>query len=529
MDTSSASPGRDCPATAPPDTPTGVGTLTEPVGGRSPAVVFAEELARLLDVVFDADRQIAAATAARAVAIDAARVHNERTDCGVSALSPGLARRSLVGELSCGLRLPTPTAENLLAESKALVHTLPDTLTALTTGQAGYRQAQILVEETYGLTVDVARHLERAVLPAAGRLSPSQFNRKVRTTRERLDPDSITARHHRSIADRSLTFTPAPDGMCWLNAYLAAADGIAIHNRVTGLAMALQGPGEQRTLTQRRPDVFRDLILDPAPTTTSNTTSATSTGSTGTGTGGTMAAPASTGGGAAGRREPGAGSDRFRGSKPDLIITVPVLTLLGVTEQPGTLDGYGPIDPDTARDLASRCPSAIRILTHPETGATLSVGHDRYTVPADLKRLLEIRDGTCRYPFSNRPVRQTDLDHTLDWQYHGESAHNNLAHLSRNAHILKHQARWSYTQATDGSGTLTWTTPTGHVYITEPDTPIGAAINDTLRAHARAHATATKQAAAHEEQPADGATTARKAEAEPRTDTDTELDKNPPF
>ncbi|MGO4692624.1 HNH endonuclease, partial [Glaciibacter sp. 2TAF33] len=176
---------------------------------------------------------------------------------------------------------------------------------------------------------------------------------------------------------------------------------------------------------------------------------------------------------------PGAGRDRFRGTKPDLIVTVPMLTLLGVTEEPGNLDGYGPIDPDTARDLASRCPTAIRILTHPETGATLSVGRDRYTVPADLKRLLEIRDGTCRAPFSNRPVRQTDLDHTLDWQYHGESAHNNLAHLSRAAHILKHQAGWTYTQARDGSGTLTWTTPTGHTYITEPDTPITATLHPT--------------------------------------------------
>ncbi|MGO4692632.1 DUF222 domain-containing protein, partial [Glaciibacter sp. 2TAF33] len=116
--------------------------------------------------------------------------------------------------------LPAPSAENLLEESRALVHTLPDTLAALAAGDAGYRHAQILVAETNSLTVDTARELERVVLPAAGRLSPSQFDRKVRKARERLDPDSITARHERGVTGRSLTFTPARDGMGWLSAYL---------------------------------------------------------------------------------------------------------------------------------------------------------------------------------------------------------------------------------------------------------------------------------------------------------------------
>ncbi|MGO4692623.1 DUF222 domain-containing protein, partial [Glaciibacter sp. 2TAF33] len=188
--------------------------------------------------------------------------------------------------------------------------------------------------------------------------SPSQFDRKVRKARERLDPDSITARHERGVTGRSLTFTPARDGMGWLSAYLTAADGLAIHTRVTAHAMALQGPDEARTLTQLRPDVFRDLLLDPAPTgttgaeaitggTTTGTVGATGTGTTG-GTGGTGGETTT---GAPGRKAPGAGRDRFRGTKPDLIVTVPMLTLLGVTEEPGNLDGYGPIDPDTARDL----------------------------------------------------------------------------------------------------------------------------------------------------------------------------------
>ncbi len=472
MTTTQTPPGRHQSA-APPNTPganAGAGATDSLRDRPRPSAMFLDELGALLDSVFDADKALAAAAARRAVAIDAARVHSERTDFGMSRLSPEVTRRSLIGELACGLRLPAPSAATLLEESRALVNTLPNTLTALGAGNISYRHAQILVHETYALTSDIAHELELAVLGSAGRLSPTQFDRKVRKARERLDPDAISTRHERSVADRSLSVTPARDGMCWLSAYVAAADGAAIHSRVTEHAVHLQGADEQRTLTQLRVDVFRDLILDP----------------TGGGITGTTGEPGPAG------AAPGAGGDRFRGTKPDLIVTVPMLTLLGVAEEPGNLDGYGPIDPDTARDLASRCPSAIRILTHPETGAILSVGRDRYVVPASLRTFLQIRDGTCRFPYSSRAARDSDIDHTLDWQYTGETRHDNLAHLSPAAHALKHEAGWIISQADNGSGTLTWVTPTGHVYITEPENVIGSAISAEHRTTAQTNIIKTR-------------------------------------
>ena len=154
-----------------------------------------------------------------------------------------------------------------------------------------------------------------------------------------------------------------------------------------------------------------------------------------------------------------------------------MLTLLGMSEQPGDLDGYGPIDPDTARELASRCPSCVRILTHPETGAVLSIGQDRYKVPAALRKMLQVRDGTCRFPGCSRSTVHSDIDHTTDWANGGGTDHNNLAHLCPADHALKHEAGWQATQTPDGTGTITWTTPTGHQYVTEAETTIGYAIN----------------------------------------------------
>ena len=457
MKTITGPPGRALPAGPNP----GAGPGVAPDQGQplTPTAVHLEELGALIDDVTAIDKAMAVQAAARVVAIDAARVCSERELDG-SAFSPALTRRSLVAELACALRIPESTALGLLESSRSLVHDLPDTLAALAAGRIGYRQAIILVNETAGLPEAAARQLEQEALPSAGRLTASQFERKTRKLRERIDPESITARHVRSVADRAVRFDPARDGMGWLSAYLPASDALGIYGQVTDRAIALQGPDEPRTLTQLRADVFRDLLLQ---------TGCTETGCTEAGC--TEAGGTETAGAAGG----------LSGLRPNLIVTVPMLTLLGVTEEPGSLDGYGPIDPDTARALAAKCPSAVRILTHPETGAVLSVGRDRYTIPASLRTMLQVRDGTCRHPGCSRAASRSDIDHGLDWAFGGRTDHNNLAHLCPASHALKHEAGWKVSQAADGTGTLIWTTPTGHTYVTESETIIGTAISAELR------------------------------------------------
>ena len=158
------------------------------------------------------------------------------------------------------------------------------------------------------------------------------------------------------------------------------------------------------------------------------------------------------------------------GIRPKVLVTVPVLTLLGRSEEPGTLEGYGPIDADTARRIAARAPSFTRILTHPETGAVLSVGRDRYAVPRDLRTWLRVRDETCRFPGCNRSAGRTDVDHVTDWQYGGGTDYGNLVHLCRSHHRLKHHTAWSSTST--GGGRVRWLSPSGHEYQTAPATHI---------------------------------------------------------
>jgi hypothetical protein len=198
-----------------------------------------------------------------------------------------------------------------------------------------------------------------------------------------------------------------------------------------------------------RADVFRDLLIDGQP----------GDGRCGEGLHG----------------DDGRYGGTARGVTAKVFVTVPVLTLLdrddllGRDEPPATLDGYGPIDPDTARTLAAHAPSFIRLLTHPETGAVLSVGRDSYRVPQDLKNWLQVRDVTCRFPGCSRHAARCEIDHTRDWAHDGQTRHDNLAHLCKSHHILKHKSDWQVAQARDGTGNLTWTSPAGRNYVTEPE------------------------------------------------------------
>jgi hypothetical protein len=151
-------------------------------------------------------------------------------------------------------------------------------------------------------------------------------------------------------------------------------------------------------------------------------------------------------------------------------VTVPVLTLMGQSDEPGHLEGYGPIDPETARRLAGGAAGFTRLLTHPETGVVLSVGRDRYKVPKHLRRWLRLRDETCRFPGCNKPAAHSDLDHSLDWQFDGLSAYDNLAHLCPSCHGLKSETGWSVKHLDNGR--LLWTSPTGRTFTTEPATVI---------------------------------------------------------
>ncbi|MGA1837392.1 DUF222 domain-containing protein [Herbiconiux sp. 11R-BC] len=417
----------------------------------------------------------------------------------------GLAMRSLTAEISCATRLSEGTITRMLNDSETIVGTLPATLEALSASTISYRHAQLMAAAASALPRDSRGSFERALLPVAATTTAARFERSARSERERLHPESIEARSATAIAERSVTLSPDVDGMAWLTCHLPAVAAVAIDSRLTRIARSAQTAAEPRSRSQLRADALATLLLGPP--------SARSVAARPPSAGGDVEVPderrttdgppdLSRPAGAQPDFSPSSGAipdlaptpptpvdsvtrarpsitrdlqqfevdDAFLPITPTVVLTVPALSLLGHDDGTAELHGFGPIDIDTARRLAARAPSFIRVLTHPETGETLSVGRTRYRPPPDMRLALLLDDESCRFPNCNRRAEACELDHTADWARGGETERANLHHLCAKHHHLKHDSSgWSV--VAQAGRALDWRSPTGRHYVTLPRAP----------------------------------------------------------
>jgi hypothetical protein len=383
-------------------------------------------------------------------------VESGRDDPDTAAHGPSwddeeLARRTMAAEAGAALRLRANTAGGMVFDATRLNDDLPAFHEALADGRITWGHALKMLELTVNLPEEVLPRFEAAVLEAAETRTSTQFAKVAVKVRERMHPTTLQERAEVGFATRRVVLRPDADGMAWLNAYLRADEAQAAYARLSRIAVDLDAddaaaagvpgatpgaipgaaggtsatPGEPRTKDQRRADAYRDLLLD------------------GIGPGGLG-----------------------HGIRGTVHITVPALTLLDRSDEPAILEGYGPIDPETARRIAGTATSWTRILTHPETGCRLSVGKEQYAPPADMRRYLQIRDQTCQGIGCTQRATLSEIDHTQAWNTGGETHVNNLVHLCKACHRLKHQSSFSTSQGPNG--VLTWSTPGGRKYTSRP-------------------------------------------------------------
>lgn len=331
------------------------------------------------------------------------------------------AERAAIADLAVRLNLAESTVRAQAFEAdtlRTLTRRLWDSFRA---GEVSAANASTVASLCIGLTDAACQTFEAELLHPATTLAPARFRAMARALRERLVAEPAAERHERAAEGRRVILEPDLDGMAWVHAYLPADAAQRVMLNVTRMAQRLAKAGDEtRTLAQLRADVAADLLA------------------------GVLGAEGSVG--------------------VTVGVTVPVLTLLG-GDEPGILEGHGPIDAATARRLAAHAPSFIRILTHPVTGTVRDIDRTRYRPPADLKRMVGLRDVVCTFPGCGRRARDCDLDHTVAWDDDGKTAETNLASLCRHHHRLKHETNWSVDRS---HGVSTWTSPTGAIRSSDP-------------------------------------------------------------
>ncbi|MEV7473431.1 DUF222 domain-containing protein [Pseudarthrobacter oxydans] len=434
---------------------TGSGTDVSGLGGVEPGAggIGDDPLQRVadnaLDVLAGVARSEAKLAAVKARAVQVLAAATSVVNGPPSSPQEATAQdRSLVAEVGCALVIGDRAAGALLAESHALATALPRTLAALGSGTISWAHAREMVDQTVGLDRAGAAALEAHFLDPAtprpagaatiGEMPAYRFKAKARTWRERHHPESLEKRHAKGVADRRVEYRPDQDGMAWLSACLPAHQALAGWNRLNALARAAQGPTEPRTLTQLSADHFAQAIL-------------------------TSGANASIGDGA------GAGTDLTPSSsiRAQVLVTAPVLSLMGVTDEPAMLDGFGPIPASMARDLvADGADSFYRVLVDPRDGAPLEIGRSSYRVTKAMRNWLRLRDGQCPFPGCSNPSLDNEADHLLAWHHGGTTGISNLGQPCPKHHKLRHTSRWKPTPATKNQPPG-WTSPTGRHYKSE--------------------------------------------------------------
>jgi hypothetical protein len=111
------------------------------------------------------------------------------------------------------------------------------------------------------------------------------------------------------------------------------------------------------------------------------------------------------------------------------------------------------------------------MITDPVSGALLDLGHTRYAPSNPLKKHVQERDQTCRFPGCDRTARICEIDHATPWPTGKTSKDNNLC-LCHYHHRLKTIGNWKL--RLDTNGNCTWTSPTGRQFITKPPPPGGS-------------------------------------------------------
>lgn len=365
-----------------------------------------------------------------------------------------LAERAAVAEIAVRLRLAEQTVRTRGAHAAVLRERCSRVWAAFTEGLVSERHAVETARLAATLPTEPAswEAFDTGAIERAMRLSPARFATSARTLRERVHAESLQTRHRRARTDRGVWMTAELDGMATLTAFLPADRAAAAMNHLDRTARHLAtAEGEDRTLAQVRADVFADLLVgagqpsDAAADTPPATVDTAGEDSPQPATPRPTLRPA---------RTPTAPA------RPSVIVTIPALSLLGADDAPATLDGYGPIDLDTARRLAGEATSWIRVLTHPVTGVPLALDRTTYRVPVALRRWLGITSPTCAFPGCGRPARDCELDHLRAWTDGGTTDHDNLDPECRHHHRLRHETPWAANRDPD-TGDLAWTSPLG--------------------------------------------------------------------
>ncbi|HEU5144465.1 MAG TPA: HNH endonuclease, partial [Dermatophilaceae bacterium] len=226
-----------------------------------------------------------------------------------------------------------------------------------------------------------------------------------------------------------VTIRPIPDTMAVVSAVLPVAQAVAVHAALMCAAAQAKASGDPRSQGQVMADTLTERV-----------------------TGQVAAADV----------------------QVEVQLVMTDRALLHGEETPAHVPGYGPVPAGCARDLLVGTRPKMwlrRLFTHPTTGMLVAMESKRRLFPPGLRRYLVARDGVCRTPWCDAPIRHAD--HVEPWAGGGSTTDSNGEGLCVTCNLAKEHPGWRHSvfeppspQTTESHDphTVLITTPTGHTY-----------------------------------------------------------------
>jgi hypothetical protein len=418
--------------------------------------------------------------------------------------------------VATALRISPSTSQNKIDVARTLFNHLPQTISALNSGEISVQHAHVIAQETAnavraGLSQFAITEIEKIALAHAEFHTPNQVANKVRTTFAKLAPDLFQKDFDDNRAARQVRFFKEPNGVGTILATLKIEDAQLVDQVINDYSDKLLAEHRQAMLNlvkfsrghicikncnyyvdssnSEKLDSIKiknrslnsdNLILKCAHPCSDSCRDAC------------LALNSEDGEALAALERANLINSDFEkdmrradafvfamraadaalktsGSivtrhnrRPTVNVTIDLPTALGLANNPGQLAGYGPIPAQMAREIAADG-RWKRFITDPIKGTLLDYGRETYEPPQDLQDFLIARDRTCRFPGCRQPAHLADLDHVLPWDEGGKTSADNLGALCRRHHNLKTHSDWKLISHDDGA--CTWVSPLGHKYF----------------------------------------------------------------
>lgn len=230
-------------------------------------------------------------------------------------------------------------------------------------------------------------------------------------------------RFRKKYADRAVSGHDDEDGMSWLSINNTTDKIRLAHNRLTLAAKRKRADGDERTLDQLRADLAVDLLTG---------------------------------------REEGVPVPAY--ARPIVNVTVPIQTLMGLSDDPGVLSGGTVIPAGLARIIAQE-PGATwhRMLTDP-AGRMVELSTTSYQPTKPIWTWVVAEHSSCFRSGCDSPATESEVDHRIAWP-EGPTDVENLWPGCKADHKAKHAPEFTIEQ--DDNGSFVLRTPSGFRHAIE--------------------------------------------------------------